>query len=135
MKEHRLALGELAAKGILLASFLGAMAFGEKPREAEVKPSAAAIKVHEDPEGISQYIHPPAPILKARRVAAPLGKGRSDIGPTDLTADLAATLPLDSNGRLIDGVFYDPKNLAVSGYRGILAIRLGSELLLVFTST
>jgi hypothetical protein len=171
----RMRIGRNAGLAILTSLIMTAVACNEKTREEEVKPNAVIIMAHEDLEGLSNYVRPPVPILKARRVVAPLANGRSDIGPTDLTAyilvhveesdwpawlaafgepkrrtayhlptaiaeallpaDLLATLPLDSNGRLIDGVFYDPKDIAVSGNRGILAIRLGTELLLVFTST
>lgn len=171
----RMRLVRNAGQALLASLILIAMACNEKTREAEVKPSASVIKVHQDPEGLANYLRAPVPILKARRVVVPLGNGRSDIGPTDLTAyllvhveesdwpawlaalgepkrrtayhlptaiadallpaDQAATLPLDPQGRLIDGVFYDPDGMAVSGYGGILAIRLGTELLLVFSST
>lgn len=67
-----------------------------------------------------------------RRTAYHLPKAVSE---ALLPPELAAGLPLDDKGRLIDGVFYDPGSMAVSGNRGVLAIRIGSELLLVFTST
>lgn len=179
MENHRMemktGLGGNAVRMLLVAFLSTAMACNEKNREPDVKSTTPVVKMHEDAEGAARYVRPPVPILKARRVVVPLGHGRSDIGPTDLTAyilvhveesewpawlaafgepirrtayhlptvvadallpaDLAATLPLDSDGRLIDGVFYDPDGMAVSGYSGVLAIRLGSELLLVITST
>jgi hypothetical protein len=171
----KIGLGGNAARMLMAAFLLTAMACNEKSREPDVKNPTPVVKVHEDAEGATRYVRPPVPILKARRVVVPLGNGRSDIGPTDLTAyilvhveesewpawiaafgepkrrtafhiptviadallpaDLSATLPLDSDGRLVDGVFYDPDGMAVSGYSGVLAIRLGTELLLVFTST
>lgn len=171
----RIGIGRISGRMILAALLCEAAACDDKTREAGVKPIAPVLKVHEDAAGIANYMTPPVPVHKARRVAAPLSGGRSGIGPTDLIVyilvhveeaewpswlaafgdpkrrtpyhlpkavseillppALAAGFALDDKGRLVDGVFYDPGTLAVSGYRGVLAIRLGTELLLVFTST
>ncbi len=173
--DFKTAFGGNAVRLLVVALLSTTMACNGKNRETDVKGATPVVRVHEDTEGATHYVHPPVPITKARRVVVPPGNGRSDIGPTDLTAyvlvhveesdwpawvaafgepkqrtafhlptlvadallppDLAATLPLDADGRLIDGLFYDPTGLAVSGYTGVLAIRLGTEVLLVFTST